>query len=221
MDIHLRLIDAAVAAQVLRFIPSEFGADTRNPRASQLPVYADKVSIQKHLEEKSLESGGKFTYTLHLNGPFFDWGLKVGFLLKLAGPEVDLYDGGDRPFSATTLEGIGKGVSGIIKNLDATKNKTVYISEAEVTQNQLLKFSNKQLATKSVSTEQLEKDGFAELEKSSPNVPLLATNFLRRAIFGDGYGGHFPAQNLSNKLLGVGRLTEEEVKDIVAKYTSN
>lgn len=71
-EIHLRLIDAAVAARVQRFIPSEFGSDTTNSNAAKLPVYADKVAIQKYLLEKVKESSGKFSYTLQINGPFFD-----------------------------------------------------------------------------------------------------------------------------------------------------
>lgn len=44
----------------------------------------------------------------------------VKFLLNVAGPDVEIYDGGDRMFSTTTLSGVGKGVCGIINNLDAT-----------------------------------------------------------------------------------------------------
>ncbi|OJJ71731.1 hypothetical protein ASPBRDRAFT_43124 [Aspergillus brasiliensis CBS 101740] len=217
-DIHLRLIDAAIAAGVQRFIPSEFGSDTTNPHAAKLPVYADKVAVQEYLRTKSAESGGKFSYTLLVNGPFLDWGLMVNFLLDLTGPETVLYDGGDRKFSATTLSGVGKGVSGIIKNLDATKNRTVYIREAEVSQQQLLKLSGKQPATKSVSTSDLEKEAFAELSKPNPNPGVFVYNFLRRAIFGDGYGSLFPSEKLSNDLLGVKELSEEDIKGIVSKY---
>ncbi|KAF7169984.1 hypothetical protein CNMCM5623_002500 [Aspergillus felis] len=184
------------------------------------PVYQDKVAVQKYLQEKSKESGGKFSYTIQINGPFLDWGLMVNFLLNLEGPEAELYDGGDRKFSTTTLSGVGKGVCGIINNLEATKNRTVYIREADVSQKQLLKISGKQRATKSISTVELEKAGFAELSKPNPDPEVFVFNFLRRAIFGEGFGNLFTTESLSNDLLGVEPIGEEELKNLVAKYTN-
>jgi uncharacterized protein YbjT (DUF2867 family) len=218
-DVHLRLIDAAVAAQVPRFIPSEFGSDTTNATAAKLPVYQDKVAIQKYLQGKAAESAGTFSYTLQINGPFLDWGLTGAFLLNWRGPEVELYDGGERKFSTTTLAGVAKGIVGIINNLEATRNRTVYIRETDVSQKDLLKLSGKQLPTKSISTAELEKEGYAELAKPNPNPEVFVFNFLRRAIFGEGTGSLFPAESLSNDLLGVKTLTKEELQEIVSRST--
>ncbi|RHZ64299.1 aromatic alcohol reductase [Aspergillus thermomutatus] len=194
-EIHLRLIDAAVAAQVQRFIPSEFGSDTTNATAAKLPVYQDKVAIQKYLREKAAESDGEFSYTILINGPFLDWGLTVEFLLNWRGPEAELYDEGERKFSATTLAGVAKGV------------------------NELLELSGKQVPTKSIDTAELEKDGYAELAKPSPNPGVFVLSFFRRAIFGEGCGSLFPAERLSNDLLGVGTLSKEELQEIVSRST--
>lgn len=217
-ETHLRLIDASVAAKVQRFIPSEFGANTTNPRAAQLPIYADKVAIQKHLQEAS-NSNDTFSYTLPITGPFLDWGLKTKFILNHEGPEVELYDGGDQKFSATTLAGIGQAVSGIIRNLEATRNQAVYVREANVSQKGLLELSGKQLATRTVSTAELEKEAYDELGKPNPNPAVFGFNFLRRAIFGEGFGGLVPAEELSNDLLGVRSLSDAEIRDIVVKNT--
>ncbi|PKX94123.1 aromatic alcohol reductase [Aspergillus novofumigatus IBT 16806] len=216
-DIHLRLIDAAITAQVQRFIPSEFGSDTTNAAAAKLPVYQDKVAIQKYLQEKAAESAGSFSYTLLINGPFLDWGLAVEFLLNWRGPEVELYDGGERKFSATTLAGVANGIVGIINNLEATRNRTVYIREIDVSQSELLKLTGKQLPTKSISTAELEKEGYAELSKPNPNPGVFVFNFLRRAIFGEGCGSLFPAERLSNDLLGVKTLSKEALQEIVSR----
>ncbi|KAF7113643.1 hypothetical protein CNMCM5793_002999 [Aspergillus hiratsukae] len=217
-DVHLRLIDAAIAAQVQRFIPSEFGSDTTNATAARLPVYQDKVAIQRYLREKAAESAGTFSYTLLINGPFLDWGLTVEFLLNWRAPEAELYDGGERKFSATTLAGVAKGVVGIINNLEATRNRTVYIRETDVSQKDLLMLSGKQLPTKAVGTAELEKAGYAELAKPNPS-PGVFVNFIRRAIFGEGCGSLFPAESLSNDLLGVKTLSKEELQEIVSRST--
>lgn len=99
-----------------------------------------------------------------------------------------------------------------------TKNRTAYIREAEVSQNQLLKLSGKQLATMPISTVDLEKDGFAELSKPNPSPQVFVFNFLRRAIFGEGFGSLFPTENLSNDLLGVRTFSDGEIKDVVSQY---
>lgn len=218
-EVHLRLVDAAVAAKVQRFIPSEFGGNTTNPRAVQLPVYADKVAVQKHLQKAS-NSNDTFSYTLPNTGPFLDRGLKTKFILNHAAPEVELNDGGDQKFSATTLAGVGQAVSGIIRNPKATRNQAVYVSEADVSQKGLLELSGKQLATKTVSTAELEQEAYDELGKPNPNPAVFAFNFLRRAIFGEDFGGLVPAEELWNDLLGVRPLSDGEIRDIVLENTS-
>lgn len=216
-EIHLRLIDAAASAQVQRFIPSEFGCNTTNANAAKLPVYADKVAIQQYLEKISHTSN--LTYTIQANGPFLDWGLMVGFLVNLSGPATDLYDGGERKFSATTLRGVGKGICGIIHHLEVTKNRVVYISEAEVSQSQLLELSGKSPHKRIVQTDDLEKEAFAELGKPSPNPEVFVYNFLKRTIFGGGFGSLFPAASLWNDQFGIRPLTSEELQQIVSKYS--
>src|SRR4051794_20236823 len=108
---QIRLVDAAIAAGVKRFIPSEFGSNNHNPLARGLPVFAEKVKVQEYLAQKVQERGSEeFSYTCVYNSAFFDWGLKVGFLLG-----KERYDGGERKFSATRLETIGKAVAGVLK----------------------------------------------------------------------------------------------------------
>ncbi|CAL5868541.1 uncharacterized protein PFLUO_LOCUS2767 [Penicillium psychrofluorescens] len=49
LDVHLRLIDASLAAGVQRVIPSEFGVDTSHPRTGVLLIFKEKIDVQKHL----------------------------------------------------------------------------------------------------------------------------------------------------------------------------
>ncbi|KAJ5818254.1 hypothetical protein N7474_003845 [Penicillium riverlandense] len=213
-DIHLRLVDAAVAAGVKRFLPSEYGSDTTHPNTAKLPVFGDKVAVQEHLKNVSQQSG--LTYTILVNGPFLDWGIKTGFLLDLSGPVAAMYDGGDRKFSATTLRGVGKAVVGIVSNLSATKNTTVFVHEATVSQKELLALSGKTPETKTVQTSDLEQEAFAELQKPEPNPHVFAFGFLRRAIFGEGFGSLFASENLFNDLFGMKTLSKEELRRLVA-----
>lgn len=214
-DIHLRLVDAAVAAGVKRFLPSEYGSNTTHPNIAKLPVFGDKIAVQEHLKNVSQQSG--LSYTILINGPFLDWGIKTGFLLDLSGPVAPMYDGGDRKFSSTTLRGVGKAVVGIINNPSATENTAVFVNEATVSQKELLALSGKGLETKTVQTSDLEQEAFAELAKPAPNLDVFAFGFLRRAIFGEGFGSLFDPENLSNDLFDLKTLSEEELQSLVAE----
>ena len=70
-DIHLRLVKAAQAAGVQRFLPSEFVGDTSNPLTAQLPVSGDKIAVIQKLQEISKQDSA-FTWTVGICGPFFD-----------------------------------------------------------------------------------------------------------------------------------------------------
>lgn len=211
--IHLRLIDAAVANGVKRFIPSEFGSDTTNALVSRIPAFVDKAAIQEYLQNVSRETD--LSYSLLITGPFLDWGIEKGFILDLSGPVVPLYDGGNRQFSTTTLSGVGKGIVGILNNLETTKNSTVYVNEARLTQRELLELSGKALETKTIKTTDLEQEAFVELAKPSPNPALFVGKFILGAIFGEGSGSLFDSEKVSNDSFGLKLLSREELRGII------
>ena len=73
-DLAYRLIDAAVAAGVKRFVPSEFGANNLDPRARKLvPVYDTKGAMREYLSAKTAASNGSFTWTSFSCGSWLDW----------------------------------------------------------------------------------------------------------------------------------------------------
>ena len=204
---QIRLVDAALAAGVKRFIPSEFGSDTNNALARKLPVYADKVKVQGYIEEKAKEHHG-FTYTGIYTSAFFDWGLRLGLLLG-----KEKYDGGEQRFSVTRLETIGKAVVAVLQKPQETANRDVYVHDAVVTQNQMAKMSGKEWEAEEVSTEVAEREAYAELEKPQPDFRLALYGFIKRAIWGRGYGGEFT--KVDNEMLGLGIMSEEEVQSLV------
>ena len=73
-DLAYKLIDAAVAAGVKRFVPSEFGANNLDPRARKLvPVYDNKGAMREYLSAKATASNGSFTWTSFSCGSWLDW----------------------------------------------------------------------------------------------------------------------------------------------------
>lgn len=64
-------VDAAIAAGVKRFIPSEFGSDTDKARVRELvPIFNGKRAIIEYAKTKE---GSGLTWTGFITGPFFDW----------------------------------------------------------------------------------------------------------------------------------------------------
>ncbi|KAK9415705.1 putative Bifunctional pinoresinol-lariciresinol reductase [Seiridium unicorne] len=213
--LQTRLIDAAASAGVKRFIPSEFGSDTANPKNSKLPVFQPKIQVDEYLQKKFPKTG--LTYTFVHNGPFLDWGLKVPFLLDVQGHKAELYDGGDQLFSATTLAGVGKAVVGVLNHFEDTKNRFVYVQEAAVSQKQLLNILKKarpdtKWVEEVVSTSDLEAKANEDLSKGNIHDGIWVS-FIKRAIFGSGYGGHF--KKLDNDLLDVKTFTPSELEAAV------
>lgn len=67
------IIDAAVAAKVRRFMPSEFGVDTRRAEERSLGwILATKVSVTDYLAEVAKKNPW-FSWTGLAVGLFFDW----------------------------------------------------------------------------------------------------------------------------------------------------
>ncbi|KAI0427131.1 NAD(P)-binding protein [Xylaria sp. FL1042] len=217
---QLLLVDAAAKAGVKRFLPSEFGSDTLHHRTSQLPCYVDKIAVQNALRSAAHISG--MTYTFVINGPFFDWGMRVGFIADVKGRSVPFWDGGDRVFSTTTLATIGRAVVGVLKHPEETQNRAVYVQEAAVSSKQILEIGKRATGTddwKAIHASLADhvKKGWEELEKPHPDMAKSDMNFITASIWGEEYGGKF--ENLDNKLLGIEEMDEEGIEKLIKQLT--
>ena len=214
------LVDGALAAGVRRFLPSEFGSNLDNPKTRTLPIFAPKIETQQYLAERARDTG--LTWTLVYNGACLDWGLKHKFIADVSGAApTTVYDGGDLPFSTTTLGSVADGVVGILTHPDETANRSVRIQNAVITQNKLLELARRaapgkkfEVAPKSLDEVIAAAD--ARLAKGLFDVPTLLS-YLFRAVFDPQYGGVFTG-NTDNELLGVKELSEDEIFEIVKAH---
>ena len=219
LSVQPTIISAAIKAGVKRFIPSEFGGDTTNPKSRAIPYFKDKVQGQELLTQEVAKNGGKgLSYSLVITGPFLDWGLKVGFGLNLNGKSVTIVDDGKKAASHTTVEAIGKAVAGVLQHPDETKNRAVYVQSVSVSQEKLLALSKQVKGAdgwdiKTISAEESVAKGWAELKKPEPNHLVAFTSFIEAAIWSDGYGSRF--EKLDNGLLGVPQLDDEELLQLI------
>jgi uncharacterized protein YbjT (DUF2867 family) len=211
------LLDASVSAGVQRFIPSEYGSDTLNPKAALLPIFAHKKTAQQYIEE--LAAQGKISYTIVINGPFLDFGLNHGFLgLDLRKRVFTYVDGGITKFSTTTLATVGKAVVGVLTKPEETNNRAVYVQDAALTLKDLLRLSKEALGEEvwtevdRGTTEETEKLSYEKLARGQTDMGVMM-GFLMSAVFREGYGGHF--QHLDNELLGIAGLKESDLVELI------
>lgn len=136
----------------------------------------------------------------------------MGFLLG-----KEMYDGGDQPFSTTRTSTIGKAVVGVLQRPEETRNGYVYVHEAGVTQKQLARLASKDAwEAEDVRTAVLEREAYAELGKKEPDFSKAMFGFIKRAIWGDGYGGVFV--KVDNELLGIDMMSEQELQAVAREY---
>ncbi|PQE33481.1 isoflavone reductase family protein [Rutstroemia sp. NJR-2017a WRK4] len=130
------VIEAAIAAGVKRFIPSEYGFDSSNPAAhAAVPLFEGK---KKHLELLASKEN-VISWTALITGLFFDW----TFFLGLTGFDaktktVTLVDGGKTRFTASTSTQISRALIAVLKHADETSNKMVFVESFTTTQTEVL-----------------------------------------------------------------------------------
>jgi hypothetical protein len=210
------LIDAAIAAGVKRFIPSDFGSCTTNAELKALPVYSSMASIQQFLVDKA--KTGTLSYTILACGAFLDYVLKTPTLLDFKNHTGTLIDEGNNRLSATWMTHVGTAVAGILKRPNETTNRTVYVSEVILTQNKLLEIARKTKPevewktsrAKSSALLQESLEAFAAGDFSHPVVMKLLS---ATAFAGDRYGAAY--DRTDNELLGIGSITEVELERLV------
>ncbi|KAL2689096.1 hypothetical protein Neosp_003148 [[Neocosmospora] mangrovei] len=131
-----KLIDAALEAGVKRFIPSEYGNNSADPRVRALaPILEGKKTKVDFLKQHE----GQMSWTVVITGAFFDWALQIGFLgFNLKARSALIYDKGVVPFSTSTLPQISRAIVAVLENPAVTANQYVYVESITVTQNQIL-----------------------------------------------------------------------------------
>ncbi|KAL3477079.1 hypothetical protein BJX99DRAFT_226669 [Aspergillus californicus] len=212
---QVNLIHASVAANVSRFLPSEFGSDLDNADNRAASVYAPKVAAQDLL--KALAAEGKITYTIVYNGAFLDWGLKAGFPIDPVKKRAALHDGGERLYSTTTLGAVGKAVVSILSQPEETKNRVIRVGEVVTTLKEVLALSQEVVGAEgwSITTPDTVEGVEKAMVKIRQGVFTHETimPFIFKAIWGPVNDGHF--KETDNELLGIKELDKADLKKII------
>ncbi|KAI1878014.1 hypothetical protein JX265_002382 [Neoarthrinium moseri] len=210
------IVDAAVAAGVKRFIPSEFGINTRTVSSQGLKtILQGKIKALDYIIEKS-KANPDFTWSGVTTGLFFDWGFRTsGLGFNKDTKSVGIVDSGNTPYFASNLPFIGKAVAAILANPDKTANQYLSVASFTVSQNKLLKIveeeSGAKWTTKPVKSPDLVKAGDEKLSKGDFSA---FRDFLQAYLFADG-GDSTKGVELANGLLG---LQEEDPRPTIKAF---
>ncbi|KAK4447380.1 hypothetical protein QBC34DRAFT_496242 [Podospora aff. communis PSN243] len=219
---QFRFIDAAIAAGVRRYVPSEYGLNNMNPDAQALnAVFRSKAAVQTYLRERAAE--GKIEWMSITCGMWIRWSMAHDFLgMRIRKKEFTLYDEGEGRFSVTTEENTALAlINALTKKPAETKNWNVLLSELVTTPKELLAEIERQMGEK-LTIDRI--DSFtkiSELQQSYADGDDAAVYGLIEAGFVTGrYGADLEKEGeLFNEVLGLKPHTLEEiVADALANF---
>ncbi|KAF9881732.1 NmrA-like family protein [Colletotrichum karsti] len=209
------IIDASIKAGVKRFVPSDWGTFTTDPKAHRelAIVLGPMVDIQNYLAEKA--RAGEIEYNIFSIGGFLDFLINFPLAFDYANKTVELWDAGNYPISTTSLSSIGKAVAGALKNPEATKNRNLKIHELVVTQAQLVALAKK-YSPPGTEWKEIKVDGEAGFAKAVEAVKANPSNeyAILGAIKAGLLAGRFTAsyEKVDNDLVGVPLLSEADLE---------
>ncbi|KAL2125955.1 hypothetical protein VTI74DRAFT_2085 [Chaetomium olivicolor] len=214
---QIPFIDAAIAAGVKRFIPAEWGHNTRpgklnGPLADML---GGKTRTIDYLIEKA-KFNPWLTWTGIATSSFFDWGLDNGkFGINLATKTATIFDSGNEPASASTLVFIAQAVVAVLQREHQTANQYYDIVEHTFTQNQLLRLFEEETGAKFAVTRASTKDlAVIRDEKITRGDRSAFLEALFVYSFADGAGNAVNEDDIANGELGLeGRELREVVRE--------
>ncbi|EED13311.1 isoflavone reductase family protein CipA, putative [Talaromyces stipitatus ATCC 10500] len=216
IETPLRLIDAAAASGVYRFVTSDYGLDPEIPGVRDMPVFARKRESYRAVKEQVGKSG--MTYTLIVVGCFLDWCLSNTFAgIDLKAKSATLFDSGDNVVPWTTLEDAGKATAGALLRPEETLNRPVYVHSAFLSQIELLRISQDVLGKGGWNTtcqemQPLLDQALADLR--SGNITPMTFGVQIQYCIAKRSLAH-PWERDDNSLVGVEEKTNEELKALV------
>ncbi|CAN9154144.1 unnamed protein product [Alternaria alternata] len=212
-----RFIDAAVAAGVKRFLPSEYGPNTQDPRVVEfIPILPSKMQTVDYLRSKE----DRMEWTSLVTGLWFDWALRDGHLgFDLVTKTATLTDDGNTEFTVSTLESVGKAILKILEHPEETKNIYVYTSSFNLSQDNLLtvleKIDGQDWTVKQRASKDFVEEGHRRVQKGDySGIPLLVRALATGPVnLGDSRPG-----GLWDERLGLEREDlEQVVRRVVAE----
>lgn len=216
--LQLRIIDAAIAAGVKRFVPHEFGYDTLNDEIrKRITKYAGRGRVIDHLKKTS-KANADFEWVGIATGYTLDTNLISGDLgLDMEWHSATIHGIGTEAFAASSLQRVGEVVKSVIAHWDEAKNQYIYASGVITSANEILrsaeKVTGREFTVGNYDVEECIREGEARIEKGYPDSGMFLLE--RSVLYDERLDASSPFKLKSaNKTL---HLPPELVEDIVGR----
>ncbi|PNP42337.1 hypothetical protein TGAMA5MH_06019 [Trichoderma gamsii] len=207
LDDQKTIVDAAVAAKVRRFLPSEFGVDNRRTSEKDMGwMVVNKVKLNEYLDEVAAKNKW-FSWTGLACGFFFDWGIQTQFILGINAKAKtgEIIDSGNKPYAASNTYFVGETVAAILKKPEETANKFLNVFSFKTTQNEVLKIFEEESGSKyqvsHVKGSDLIEAATASVAKGDYGQSVGP--FVQYAFFADASGVPVDLEANDGELLGI------------------
>lgn len=199
------LIDAAIAARVPRFMPSEFGVPLLKWQGTKLVnLMSDKLVAIKYLEELAAKYEW-FSWTAISTGLFFDWALRSGVMfIDHKNHKARLVDSGNERFSASSVGFIAAAIVAVLQRPEETANTYLNVAGIMTTQNEVIRMAEELTGAKfdPEPRDSAEVDRIAD-EKMAQGDHRAFVGLLENFLYADGAGHALPDADSANELLGL------------------
>ena len=217
VPLQTNLIDAAIRAGAKHFIFSDYGIITVEPEASKLPVAAQAMEIQNYLKEKA--GKGEISYSILACGAMMGYILPTPMLLDFDNYKAFIYDGGRATLSMTSYATCAAAIAAILGDIEAWKNRIVYVHDVVISQNKVLEMAKKAAPSTTwtevpVDTAPMMKDGMEALKKGEFNMSNFV-KILTAAAFNGQYEMAF--KKTDNEALGLGFMSDDHLFKVIAE----
>lgn len=224
---QFRIIDAAIAAGVRRYVPSEYGLNNMRRDAQALNlVFHDKGKVQEYPRARG--QAGIIEWMSVSCGMWIRWSMANDFLgMHIGERRFVFWDDSEGYFSCTTEENSAQGLVNALlaagTDRDDWKNTNIYLSDFAITQRQLLEAIERvqgvQYTTDTIDSCSFikEKQDAVAAGDVTGTFALIETGFVTGR-----YGGHLEKEGeIQNDKLGLPKKTlDEVVKTALKAYGS-
>ncbi|KAK2060875.1 isoflavone reductase [Colletotrichum caudatum] len=211
-----RIVDAAVAAGVYRYIPDEFGTDPMRCHVPSLPALGIKALTCQHMKQKAAENESTFTWTIITNGAFLDWSIRNGFMgVDVKNKKLSLFNDGENVIPYTMLADVAKAVVGTLLHADETANRIAYVHSTNKSQKQIGAIAQEAVGgsweTTTVNVDAIYANCIESISKGVMTPDVMLPQLLYACAKKE-YTQ--PWARSDNALFGIKELSDDELKEV-------
>ncbi|KAF2420980.1 isoflavone reductase family protein [Tothia fuscella] len=191
LDLQTRIINASIATGVKRFIPNEYGYDTRNTTVQErLPAYKTRASILTYIEK--LQTENKIEYIALSVGTILDQTLLSGSLgFNLKWQSATLAGNGGDIFPVTSLRRVGDIVASVLECWNHVRNSYLDVNGCSTSAKELVgcleRVMGKEWVVSYSNVDDLVAEAGRRLERGFPDAAWVLLE--RSIVFGGDAGG--------------------------------